>query len=110
MESEFVISSPSDEIKQAIITSLVCRKARNESDKEEGKAGWWGDYLDESNREIGSFLWTLERSILNEQVLNLAKNYAYESLSWLKEEKILDSIEVSTEAKENIMRMEIRCY
>ncbi len=110
MENDFVILSPSDEIKQAIISSLVCRKARNESDREEGKAGWWGDYLEESHREIGSFLWTLERSILNEQVLSLAKNYAYESLAWLKEEKILDSIEISTEAEENTLRMEIRCY
>ena len=74
-------------IATAIVNSLFIDKRYN------NEQGFWGDVL--LGRSIGSLLWTLERSTINETTLVLIKQYSTDALQWLLDQKIVTSIDVS---------------
>ena len=43
----------------------------------------------------GSFLWTLEQSVLDQDTINLILSYTEEALDWLIEDEIVEDIEVN---------------
>lgn len=60
--------------------------------------GWWGDSVaNENDDETGSRLWLLEREKQQTQVLERAEQYARESLQWMVEDQVVDSINVTAE-------------
>ena len=74
-------------IATAIVNSLFIDKCYN------NEQGFWGDVL--LGRSIGSLLWTLERSTINETTLILIKQYSTDALQWLLDQKMISSIDVS---------------
>lgn len=54
--------------------------------READRRGWWGDLLELDGRvnPIGSRLWLLNREKELQEVVNRAREYAEESLAWLK--------------------------
>lgn len=63
--------------------------------------GWWGDGVDLQDYEVpmGSRLWLLFRSVLDDGVARTAKDYVYEALQTLIDQKAVERIDVTTEAQ-----------
>lgn len=58
-----------------------------------GPRGWWGDaYLP---RPIGSRLWLLRRSVLTQNTLVTAQDYAMEALQWLLDDGVAGAVSVA---------------
>lgn len=59
--------------------------------------GWWGDAVDteESETKIGSRLWLLYRSTLNDAVARTAEDYCYEALQPLVDQGAVAKFEVT---------------
>ena len=55
------------------------------------RGGWWGDPV------LGSRLYLLARSKREQSVLSQAVDYAVEALSWLVEDRVASSVNVSAE-------------
>lgn len=65
---------------------------------QESKRGWWGDMFPDVDRDqIGSKLWTLERSKRILETLRLAEDYIREALKWMIEDGIASSVKVTAE-------------
>jgi phage gp46-like protein len=68
----------------------------------EKRRGWFGNELSEIvGFEIGSKLWLLEQARRTQTTLNLAINYAIESLQWMIEDNLIENFEVSGEFSGN---------
>lgn len=63
------------------------------------RKGWWGDGVDVQDQEtfIGSRLWLLLRSVLNESVRRKAEDYAREALSVLVKQGAVSRVEVDSD-------------
>lgn len=65
--------------------------------------GWWGDTVsidyDASETELGSHLWTLRRSVLNQDVVDTAGDYAREALQPIVEQGAVAYFDVTAEAQ-----------
>lgn len=90
-------------LKTAIIISLFTdRRARADDDlPQEGadRRGWWGDVAAAvQGDQIGSRLWLLRRSKMTAQVIEQAREYCVEALSWLIEDGVASGVEVTTSA------------
>ena len=72
--------------------------------------GWWGDAVDlqDHETELGSKLWLLLRSVLNDNTAVLAKTYAVESLQSLIAQKVVAKIEVDAEVDIPNSRLDLR--
>ena len=88
-------------IATAIVNSLLIDKRYN------NEQGFWGDVL--LGRSIGSLLWTLERSTINETTLVLIKQYSTDALQWLLDQKIVTSIDVSV-YRQSINRINLEIH
>jgi phage gp46-like protein len=62
--------------------------------RHEGRGGWC---LEDPRDPWGSRLWTLQRASVTTDTLKLAKQYTLEALQWMIEDKIAETITVSTE-------------
>jgi phage gp46-like protein len=71
----------------AIVNSLLIDKRYN------NEQGFWGDVI--LGRSIGSLLWTLERSTINDTTLALIKQYSLDALQWLLDQELVSSIDIS---------------
>lgn len=94
------------EIVEAIKVCLLSERSGSDSERLDGR-GWWGDAL--SDVILGSDLWRLERSILSQENLKKAENYAYYALKWLVEKKFLKSIQIKSFGENSTLKLEIRC-
>lgn len=66
------------------------------------KRGWWGDMFSEIDQdEIGSRLWTLERSKRTTETLRLYEDYSREALNWMIEDGVAQTITVTASYDEN---------
>lgn len=85
------------DLKSAVIISLFTNRLADKDQVEPGqdRQGWWGDTYKGSR--IGSRLWLLRRSKQLSTVANQARDYCYEALQWLIEDKIAQSLTVRTE-------------
>lgn len=70
------------------------------------RKGWWGDALLDSN--IGSRLWLLQREKIGNRLFTLAKQYCEDALAWMKEDGIIDAVEINiSRDPSNINRIKI---
>lgn len=83
-----------------IIMSLFCDRRASQFEVLEPmmRRGWWGNTLNDDNFELGSKLWLLDQARLTTGTVRLAEQYAYDSLRWFKEDKLLSDISVSAKA------------
>lgn len=83
---------------------------------DDGVRGWHGDHFaidaEAGERELGSYLWTLERGALDFQTRKLAETYATEALQTLIDQGVVSKIEVTAEADTAAGRLliNVRCY
>lgn len=85
-----------DSLSRAVIISLFSWKRADESDSidpQVSKQGWWGDSYSED--KIGSKLWQLLRSELNNETLAKAEEYSYSALQWMIEDELVSDIEIT---------------
>lgn len=62
------------------------------------RRGWWGDeFAEVEGDRIGSRLWLLDRTVRRADLLRDALLYANEALDWLKEDGVLERLDVSAE-------------
>ncbi|QYN42216.1 phage GP46 family protein [Gilliamella sp. ESL0443] len=81
---------------RALIISLFTWRRKNTSDDSEHPYGWWGDsYPSIANDKIGSRLYLLARSKLNNQTANFAKIYIKEAVQWMINDGLASRIDVS---------------
>ena len=59
--------------------------------------GYWADEL--NDHQLGSRLWSLSRSTLDEYTINQAENAAFEALEWLLKGKLAEKIFVKVLAR-----------
>lgn len=72
------------------------------------KRGWWGDMFPEIDQDqIGSRLWTLERSKRTTETLRLAEDYAREALQWLLEDGVAENFLVNATYDDYRMNLNI---
>jgi len=66
-------------------------------DGETSRRGWWGDmFPDIKDDKIGSKLWLLKREKQTDETLKRAKEYSEDSLKWMIDQKIAQSVTVET--------------
>lgn len=64
---------------------------------ETDQRGWWADEISEPlDDKIGSILWTTERSKITEGVSNQIRDAVRDSLAWLLEEGIAETVDVTS--------------
>lgn len=93
-----------DDLPRAVLNSLFCWARAKDDDDLPGssKFGWWADsFKDEDDTSFGSRLWLLSRSVLTNDVLALAKEYAEEALQWLIDDGVAETVEVTPERGDN---------
>jgi phage gp46-like protein len=87
-----------DGLETAVLLSLfIDRRAEDddELDNPNDKRGWWGDQVTSfPGDRIGSRLWLLERAKTNIETLRAAEEYALEALEWMKEDGVVEDVEV----------------
>ncbi len=87
-----------DDLDTAVLLSLFSdRQASDDDTLPDGstdRRGWWGD-LDQEV-PLGSKLWLLSRSRLNDDVEKMAVIYAKEALQWLIDDRVAESVTVTS--------------
>lgn len=85
-----------DGIENYVLISLFTNARASDNDvlpdELTDKQGFWGDVLNEFS--IGSKLWLLQRERIGNRLLTLAKQYAEESLQWMIDDGIIDSVAI----------------
>lgn len=99
-------------LETAVIISLFTD--RRVSDEElptgaDSKRGWWGDvFPDVNGDQIGSKLWTLDRSSLTEDTAGDAETFGNEALAWLVDDGVAASATVVASIElPNCIRLEV---
>jgi phage gp46-like protein len=96
-------------LESAVTISLLTRRRADESDEPPDPTnlgGFWGDtYPDVEGDQLGSRLWLTQGRKINEETLELAKTYAEESLQWMIEDGVAETVEVeiSVDAKNHLL-------
>jgi phage gp46-like protein len=87
-------------LRTAVIISLFTDRRAEDDDLVDpnDRRGWWGDLLsDVADDKVGSRLWQLGRAKTVQETLNLAEEFAKESLDWMIEDGIASAIECTAE-------------
>ena len=80
----------------SLLTWRRCEKEDLPADLE-NLGGFWGDtFADVEGDRTGSKLWLLQGQKINNENLDLAKQYVEEALEWMIEDGIADKIDVKT--------------
>lgn len=87
----------------------------DEIEDTDDKRGWWGDQLSEyQDDEIGSKLWLLERQKTTDEVIEQTRQYALESLEWMVDDEVAQTVEVSVtrggSPGKDELNMEVRIF
>jgi len=69
------------------------------------RGGWWAD---EPGDQIGSRLWTLRREKATQSNVNLAKKYIEESLNWMLNDGVAESVTVATWRGQGVAQLRFR--
>lgn len=101
------------DLRTAVILSLFCdRRAADDDvlpDVVGTRRGWWGDAL--QARPLGSRLWLLSREKQLVEVVNRAREYAREALIWLREDGVIDELEIEAEIVANgVLGLVVRIF
>ena len=98
IQLDFKADSKQDNLISAVIISLFTDARANDEEFKEvqdwelSKRGYWADQLD--GVKTGSKLWLLKRAPRDQDTLEKAKSYTKESLNWLLEDGLAESLEV----------------
>jgi len=88
-----------DDLASALLISLFSDRQANADDVipdgTTNRRGWWGDQG--QDQKLGSRLWLLSRSILDNDVAKMAVIYAKEALQWLIDDLVAESVAVTAE-------------
>ncbi len=91
-------------IETAVVISLFTDKRVPQDEIPQGlntRRGWWGDmFPDVEGDQIGSKLWTLERSKLTLATLATVETEAKNALAWMIQDSLAKSISVSASRDE----------
>ncbi|MEK6788514.1 MAG: phage GP46 family protein [Pseudomonadota bacterium] len=85
----------SNPLERAVVISLFTwrRAAADDAYDGDDPMGYWGDtWPTVMNDRIGSRLWLLSRAKITAQVLEAARGYAIEALSWMQEDGVVNSL------------------
>lgn len=64
------------------------------------RRGFWGDAVDNpENHNTGSKLWMLDRATITSELLESAREWCEEALQWLIDDRIAESVTVTTAYK-----------
>lgn len=90
------LSSGSD-LETAIYISLFTNRLARADDNYNGndRQGWWGD--EGADYAIGSRIWLLQRQKLTTTIANSAVSYAKESLQWLIDDGVVESVDITSQ-------------
>lgn len=92
-------------LETAVSISLFTDKRVNDEElpfPETNKRGWWGDmFPDIDQDQIGSRIWTLDRSKVTTETLNRMNELCKESLNWMIEDGISGEIAINSEYNES---------
>jgi len=99
-------------LRTAVLLSLFTDRRAEADDSlpsEDGdRRGWWADEFSEHDGDrIGSRLWLLDRSARRPEVGKQAEEYVRESLAWLVDDRVVDSVGVDVEVAGTDLRMRI---
>ena len=95
-------------LETAVLLSLFIDRRANPDDEipdgEDDPRGYWGDAKGVVEGEviddrIGSRLWLIRRSVLNDETVTRAREYALEGLENLRTDGVAKAIRVATEAQ-----------
>lgn len=97
-----------DGFEEAIKVSLFTDSRRDESDIKSpiARGGWAGNLLNSNkNRELGGLIYLLDKSRITQVVLNNTREWCYQSLKWLIEDRICRDIkiEVKSEKQQKVL-------
>ena len=103
-----------DGLETAVAISTFTDRRITEDDQDplrKSKRGWWGDlFPDESDDQIGSRLWLLEREKSTINNLKRAEEYVKEGLDWMIDDGVAQAINTTAsynDTKELIIETEI---
>lgn len=82
-----------DRLSTAVLISILTDKRYN------NEGGFFGDVL--FGQSIGSLLWTLNRTNINDDTKVLAEQYILECLQWMIDDKLVDRIDVTVTRKDH---------
>lgn len=91
-------------LETAILLSLFtnARASQGEVPESSRRQGWSGNILTQNeNYELGGELWTLDQARLDQVTENRVKNFARNSLAWLINDRIAETINVELERRNN---------
>ncbi len=72
------------------------------------RRGWWADEVGETEGDlIGSRLWLLDRSVLNDEVLRQAQEFDREALQWMIDDRVASAITIKMTRSRDRMFHEI---
>lgn len=98
-------------IHAAVVASLFTDK-RDPTRPAGDQGGWWGAEFDaeDATSEMGSLLWTLHREPPTETTRGRAQKYAEDSLQWLLDDGLADSVDVTATwtMRDGIARLDLR--
>lgn len=83
----------------ALQMSIYCerRALSSEVTTPQNRRGWWGNECNKNEGfEIGSKIWLLYQSRLNNNAVNLSKTYSYNAMEWLIDDNYFDQVIVSS--------------
>ena len=87
-------------LETAVAISLFSERRVSDEDLpdlESNKRGWWGDIFPEQDQDqIGSRLWTIDRSKVLTETLRRSEELCKESLTWMQEDGIADEIKIES--------------
>ena len=81
-----------ESLETAILISIFTDARMEQDPQSKNPRGFWGDAI--FGEKTGSQIWILDRSKRNNETLNKYKNYVYESIKWLLDEKIVQKIDI----------------
>jgi phage gp46-like protein len=94
-----------DGLRTSVLLSLFTDCRVNEEEVPVGELsqrGWWGDlFSDVDGDQLGSRLWLLNREKRTIETLNRAEDYARESLAWLVEDGVAETLDTQASYDEN---------
>ena len=108
IDSGDLVSNTSFEtaIQMSLLTDI--RADSSEVPTPERRRGWWGNVANRTeDYNIGSKLWLLDQARNTEETLNLAIDYARNSLQWLIDDNEAENIEVTGQRSGDTIRLNI---
>lgn len=97
----------------SVVLSLFTDRRAEDDDKPPSgdprdRRGWWADqFATVAGDRFGSRLWLLDRSKRTNEVTLRAKEYVLEALAWMREDKVVASIDVVVETTDKALTIAI---